>query len=249
VRLKLLLKRGTQVKAYSDMGPKAAARIAGIFYLLVIVTSPLAMYIRGSMAGQGDAAVFAVNLLGHETLYRLGAAADIVSAACYIVVTALFYRLFRPVNRSLALIATFFSLIGIAAGTVGGLFNVAPLTILHNAPHLGAFSTQQLDQLAMLSVNLGGQAVNIGIVFFGFYCLLIGWLIVKSTFLPSILGTGMMLAGLGWLSFIYPPLATALMPFNLMTGGLGEGALTVWLLAVGLNAQRWNDQANVEDRV
>jgi len=237
------------VKAISDMGPKAVARIAGIFYLLVIVTSPLAMYIRSSMAGGSDASVFAANLLGHEPLYRLGAAADIVSAACYIVVTGLFYVLFRLVNRSLALVATFFSLIGIATGTVGGLFNVAPLTILHGAPYFDAFSTQQLNQLALLSVNLGGQAVNIGIVFFGFYCLSIGWLIVKSTFLPSILGAGMMLAGLGWLTFLYPPVATALMPFNLMTGGLGEGALTLWLLAVGLNAQRWNEQAKVEDTV
>jgi hypothetical protein len=56
----------------------------------------------------------------------------------------------------------------------------------------------------------------------------------------------MMLAGLGWLTFIYPPLATALLPFNLMSGGLGEGALTIWLLWVGLNEPRWNDQAKVE---
>ena len=215
------------MKANSDLGPRATARIAGIFYLLVIVMSPVAMYIRNSMAGQNDASAFAANLVTHEQLYRLGAAADIVSSACYIVVTALFYVLFKPVSRSVALIATFFSLVGIATGTVGGLFNVVPLAILHGAPHLDTFSNQQLNQLAALSVNVGGQAVNIGIVFFGCYCLSIGWLIFKSTFLPSILGAGMMLAGLGWLTFIYPPLATTLLPFNLMSGGLGEGAFTL----------------------
>lgn len=231
--------------SHSDPGPRAIARIAGIFYLLVIVLSPLAMYIRTTMAGQSDASAFAANLVAHEPLYRLGAAADVLSSVCYIVVTALFYMLFRPVSRSLALVATGFSLVGIATGTLGGLFNVIPLVILHGAPHLDAFSNQQLQQLAAMSVNVGGQAVNIGIVFFGCYCLAIGWLIVKSTFLPAILGAGMMLAGLGWLSFLYPPLATALLPFNLMTGGLGEGALTVWLLAVGLNPHRWHEQAGI----
>jgi hypothetical protein len=233
------------VKSFSDVGPKATARIAGFFYLLVIVTSPLAMYIRNSLTGGRDAAVIAGNLLGHEPLYRLGAAFDLVSSASYIVVTALFYVLFKPVSRTVALIATIFSIIGIATGTIGGLFNVAPLTILHGAPYLDAFSNQQLNQLALLSVSLGGQAVNIGIVFFGCYCLSIGWLILNSAFLPKLLGAGMIVAGLGWLTFIYPPLATAILPFNLMSGGLGEGALTLWLLTVGLNASRWNDQSNV----
>jgi hypothetical protein len=234
------------VKSFLDVKPKTAARIAGVFYLLVIVMSPLAMYIRNSLVGGSDAAVFAANLLGHEPLYRLGAASDLISSACYVVVTALFYILFKPVSRTVAVVATLFSVIGIATGTVGGLLNVAPLTILHAAPHLDSFSTQQLNQLALLSVNLGGQAVNVGIVFFGCYCLSIGWLILKSRFLPSILGAGMMLAGVGWLTFIYPPLATALLPFNLISGGLGEGALTIWLLAVGLNEPRWNDQAQAE---
>ena len=234
------------MKSFLDVKPKTAARIAGVFYLLVIVMSPLAMYIRNSLVGGSDAATFAANLLGHEPLYRLGAASDLISSACYVVVTALFYILFKPVSRTVAVVATLFSVIGIATGTVGGLLNVAPLTILHAAPHLDSFSTQQLNQLALLSVNLGGQAVNVGIVFFGCYCLSIGWLILKSRFLPSILGAGMMLAGVGWLTFIYPPLATALLPFNLISGGLGEGALTIWLLAVGLNEPRWNDQAQAE---
>jgi hypothetical protein len=82
------------------------------------------------------------------------------------------------------------------------------------------------------------------LVFFGLYCLLIGYLIVRSTFLPRMLGWMMAFASLGWLTFLWPPLATSLYPYNLAPGMLGEGALTVWLLAFGVNVPRWEQQAH-----
>jgi hypothetical protein len=80
------------------------------------------------------------------------------------------------------------------------------------------------------------------LVFFGFYCLLIGYLILRSTFLPRILGALMVFAGLGWLTFLSPPLANYLSPYIFIPGLLGEGALTLWLLVVGVNVQRWREQ-------
>jgi hypothetical protein len=82
------------------------------------------------------------------------------------------------------------------------------------------------------------------LVFFGFYCLLIGYLILRSTFLPRILGALMAIAGLGWLTYLSPPLANYLSPYNLAPGILGEGALTLWLFVVGVNEQRWKEQAS-----
>jgi Domain of unknown function (DUF4386) len=79
------------------------------------------------------------------------------------------------------------------------------------------------------------------LVFFGFYCLLIGYLIFGSTFLPRILGVLMAFAGLGWLTFLSPPLANHLSPYIFAPGLLGEGALTLWLLAKGVNAERWQE--------
>ena len=81
------------------------------------------------------------------------------------------------------------------------------------------------------------------LVFFGLQCLLVGYLILKSTFLPRVLGALMALAGLGWLTFLWPPLARDLSPYNLVPGMLGEGALIVWLLVKGVNVQRWKEQA------
>ena len=79
------------------------------------------------------------------------------------------------------------------------------------------------------------------LVFFGLYCFLIGYLIIRSTFLPRILGVGMAIGGLGWLTFVSTPLANSLAPWNLAPGMIGEGLLTLWLLAFGVNVQRWKD--------
>ena len=81
------------------------------------------------------------------------------------------------------------------------------------------------------------------LIFFGFYCLLIGYLIARSTFLPRILGLLMAFAGVGYLTYLWPPLANALYPYNVIPGALGEWTLTVWLLVKGVNEQRWQEQA------
>jgi hypothetical protein len=85
------------------------------------------------------------------------------------------------------------------------------------------------------------------LVFFGFYCLLISYLILRSTFLPRILGVLMALAGLGWLTFLSPPLADHLSPYIFAPGILGEGALTMWLLVIGVDVQRWKEQASAAE--
>ena len=81
------------------------------------------------------------------------------------------------------------------------------------------------------------------LVFFGLHCLLVGYLIFGSTFLPRILGVLMMLAGVGWLTFLSPALAGSLSPYNLAPGMIGEGLLILWLLVMGVNVQRWKEQA------
>src|SRR5215210_6396835 len=101
------------------------ARIAGFFYLLVFVTGALAMFAGGSFSETGDPAATAAKILAHETAFRLGWVFNLIATACYIVVTALFYELFRPVNKSLSLTAAFFSLTGCAISPLSFLFQLA----------------------------------------------------------------------------------------------------------------------------
>lgn len=178
-----------------EASPRLKARMAGAFYLLTILTGAFAAFASGKLL------VFAN-------------AASLAATACYIAVTLLFYFIFKPVDRSLSLIAAIFSLVGCILGALG-VFHLIPPPI---------------------------RSVN-PLVLFGCYCVLIGYLILRSSFLPRILGVLMAFGGLGWLTFVSPDLANYLSPFNLAPGIIGEGALTVWLLAAGVNAQRWKEQA------
>lgn len=78
------------------------------------------------------------------------------------------------------------------------------------------------------------------LIFFGVYCLLIGYLVFHSTYLPKAIGILMMIGGIGWLTFAVPSLATQLTPYNFAPGMIGEGVLTLWLVAFGVNVTRWN---------
>ena len=225
-----------------EASPRFTARIAGVFYLMVFLTA-VPVLAGGRLVVSGDAAATATNILAHEALFRLGWAFNLIATACYIVVTALFYELFKPVNRSVSLTAAFFSVVGCGLGALSGVFQLAPLAVLGGAQYLSVFTVEQLQALALLLLKLQAHAYNIGLVFFGFYCILIGYLIFRSLFLPRILGALMVFAGLGWLTFLSPPLANHLSPYILAPGLLGEGSLMLWLLVIGVNAQRWKEQA------
>ncbi|HEU5237219.1 MAG TPA: DUF4386 family protein [Pyrinomonadaceae bacterium] len=144
-----------------EMSPRLLARIAGGIYLLVFVAGVFSLFVRRGV----------------------GVAAAAVAGALYIAVTVLFYFIFKPVNRSISLVAAIISLLGISIG---------PLTLV-------------IRSLSVISP----------LVFFGFYCLLIGYLIFKSGFLPHVLGALMLFAGLGWLTFLWPSLDT-LRPYNFL---------------------------------
>jgi len=225
-----------------EASPRLKARLAGLFYLMNFAFAP-SLFATSRFVVSGDAAATATNMLAHEALFHLGFAGNLIATASYIAVTALFYELFKPVNRTVSLLAAFFSLMGCAILAVSCLFYLAPFVALGGAHYLSVFTVEQLQALALMLIKLYGQCFGISFVFFGFYCLLIGYLIFKSSFLPRILGVGMALAGLGWLTFLSPPFAHALSPYILLSG-IGEVALTLWLLVMGVNAQRWKGQAS-----
>jgi len=228
----------------AEASPRPGARITGVVYLVYFLTAVFGEFFLRGLVVDGDAAATAGNILAHESLFRLGLATGLIATACYIAVTAFFYGLFKPVNRGLSLLAAFFSLVGCAILALGSLFQIAPLVVLGGSQYLGVFKVEQLRALALMSLELHSQAVNICFVFFGFYCLLIGYLIFRSAFLPRILGVLMALAGLGWLTFLSPPLASHLSPYILVLGFLAELSLMLWLIVMGVNVQRWKEQAS-----
>ncbi len=173
---------------WKGASPRFRARVAGWTYVGTFLAGGSSLVLRGGP----------------------GLVTGLLAGLTYVVVTFLFYGLFRPVHRGISLLAAALSLGGVVLG---------PLRLLHLVPfHLNA------------------------LVLFGLYCLLIGYLILRSTFLPRALGGLMVVAGLGWLTFLRPTFAERLFPCNLAPGLLGEGALTLWLVVKGVNERRWREQ-------
>jgi hypothetical protein len=224
--------------------PRPRARITGVVYLVYFLTAVLGEFFHRGFVVSGDAAATANNILAHQPLFRLGLATGLIATACYIAVTALFYDLFKPVNRSLSLLAAFFSLVGCAISAFASLFQLSPFVVLGGSQYLNVFKVEQVRALALMFLELNTQAAHIYLVFFGVYCLLIGYLIFRSAFLPRILGVPMVFAGLGWLTFLSPPLANYLSPYILVLGFLAELSLMLWLLVMGVNVQRWKEQTS-----
>jgi hypothetical protein len=234
------------MKRIAETSPRWKARIAGLLYLIAGMAYTFADgTVRGKLVVMGDATATAHNILAQQPLYRLGFAAELISAVCYIAVTLILYDLFKPVNRSLSLLAAFFSLAGCVIQAASSLLHLAPLVVLGSEPYLRAFTAEQSQALALMLLNLRAQAANIYMEFFGCYCLLIGYLIFKSQFMPRLLGVFMAIAGLSYQLFLSPPLAKQLFPYVIApAGGLGELSLILWLLVMGVNPQRWKQRAS-----
>lgn len=229
----------------STMSPLFKARMGGFCWLMCFLTSIYPLMISGRLIVAGDPATTAANLLANETLFRLGTASLLVSTAFYIGATLFVYEVLRPVNRSLSLLAAFFSLVACAVGALSCVFDLVPFILLKGAPYLTAvFTVDQLQALALMFLKVRVQANDIALVLFGLHCFGVGYLIFKSTFLPRLIGALMVFAGLGWLTFLSPPLANSLAPYNMMPGAIGELSLTLWLLVKGVNVQRWKEQVS-----
>lgn len=228
----------------SDTSPRAKARTTGLFYLLNILTGIFAQgFVSERIIAFSDATTTATNILTHESLFRLGFAVYLIEMACQVVVTVLFYYLLKPAGRSLSLIAASLSFLGIAIKTVSRLFYIAPLLVLRDASYLSVFNAEQVHALALFLLKVNDQGAAIGLVFFGFYAVLKGYLIIRSTFLPRILGVLAVFAGLGLLTFLHMPLGYRLFPYTAILGLLGAVPQILWLLVVGVNEQRWKEQA------
>ena len=151
----------------------------------------------------------------------------VITLTCDTGVALIFYYLFKPASRRLSFLATVFRLIFVVVMAANSLNYFGVMNLFNDAHSARGFN----------------YVYGITLVPFGVHCLLIGYLIFGSTFLPRILGVLVALAGLGYLTFLYPPLGSHLFfPYLVIPGVLGEGSLTLWLLILGVNAQRWKEQ-------
>lgn len=229
------------------LSPRGVARLAGLLYLGEGATSVFGqLIVPGTLLVAGDPTGTAARIVENETLLRLAVAATLLSVAFFIAETTAFSSLFFPIGRGPVALFVFFSITGIGLHAVAALFEMAPLTLLR-ARDLAALGDEQRAAFAVLFMRLTAQTFNVFLVFFGFRCMALGYLVLRASFMPRVIGALLMLAGAGYLMNLWPPLVNAIAPINLVLAAPGELSLVLWLLVRGADNARWRAQAAAAD--
>lgn len=226
----------------ADLSPRKTARMAGLFYLIFILTTVLASYVRSRIIVSEDATVTANNIMGSELFFRFGFVTELVSAVFFVLAAWALYVLLKPVNKNLALLFLLLNLGGVAVECINALNLFAAIQFLSGANYLNVFQTGQLQAMAMSFINLYTSGFIIAQIFFSAWLLPLGYLVYKSRFLPRFLGIVLILdffGNLGWFLqfFLLPDYGILAYPGNAI-GFIAEVSLTLWLLIMGVKEQK-----------
>jgi hypothetical protein len=224
--------------------PRLLARVAGVFYLIIIAFALFAYkYVHGQLIDPGSMAQTATNILAHERLFRLGFSAAVVVVICNLPLGLILFELLKIVNPRIALLALIFI---VAAATIEAvnLFNyIEPLFTFSLPQYRSAFQANELQALARGPIKMFGYAFSVSLTFFGVFCGLIGFLILRSKFFPKVLGLLMIVAGMAyWINNFGLFLALPI-PYIPWVTLIAELSLALWLFVVGVNEEKWRAQA------
>lgn len=231
-------------------GAQLIARVGGVLYLIIIVLGALGeAAVRGRIVVPGDAAATAANLRSMEWLWRLGVAGEVVLLICATGLALVLYILLRGVSSDLALAAVFFNLVCIAIEGVAAVSLAAALFPVASASYLNAFAPEQLDAMALLSVRSHTAGFGTALIFFGVECVILGYLIFRSDYMPRSIGVLMGIGGVCYVinSFaliLSPPLSSRLFPAVLIPSLIAELSLALWLLVKGVKTQQWDEHVH-----
>jgi hypothetical protein len=227
----------------AEPSPLLAARIAGGLWLIVILTSVVAVIAGTSLSLSGDQTTMAANALAAAPKIRLTFILFFFGKVCYLGVTVLLYELLRPVNKSIALFSAFCGLAGLLTGGAGHYSLLTALSLLEESRRAAEPLASQLAGSAKMLLasapRFSGEDV-----WFGFQILSVGYLTVCSYFLPRTIGVLLLLGGACFLitsvtNFVMPSVGERVGSLLLPVVLLGEGALALWLFFKGVNVERW----------
>ncbi len=233
-----------------ETSPQLYARIGGVLYLIIIVVGLFGeAFVRDRLIVSGDATATAANIRSMESLWRFHIAAELFLLICAVALLLILFALLRPVNRALVLLAAFFNLVSIGLEAAITMYLLEALFPLGNAGYLKAFAPEQLYAMASLSLKSHSYGFGVSLIFFGCFCLVIGYLIFRSGYLPKTIGVLMQIAGVCYLTnsfalILAPAFADRIFPAILVPAFVGEASLCLWLLVKGVNVQRWEEQAS-----
>jgi hypothetical protein len=220
------------------------ARSAGFLYLLLALTAPLGLlYVPGKLIVSGNATATADNIRASEWLLRLGIASELIHQIIVIFVVLALYRLFQAVDESLARqVVIFGALVSVPIMFVNVLNDLAALVLVSGADFLSVFDKPQLDALAYLFLRLHSRGITVASVFWGLWLFPFGMLVIRSGFIPRVLGFLLMVAGVGYLADSFTTLVlpqfAPLVSKIAMPLQIGELPIIFWLLIWGARPRR-----------
>lgn len=226
---------------------KKQARLAGLLYLLVGVSAPIAiLYVPGKLFVSGDATATADRIRASEPLLRIGIACELFYLVAIIFVVLALYRLFKAVDvaraRELVILG---ALVSVPIGFVNAVNFIAALTFVSGPDFLSVFDQPQLDALAYFFVRLHGQTIDVVSIFWGLWLFPFGVLVIKSGFIPRFLGWLLIVAGAGYvvssLTVLLLPQYTKAVGQVTMITGFCEPPIMLWLLIWGARGPRANE--------
>jgi hypothetical protein len=221
---------------------RKAARVAGVLYVLMGLTAPFTLiYLPGKLIVPGNATATASNVLASEMLFRIGIVASLISSVVFVLLVMALYRLLGAVNKTHASLMVALVLVSVAIGFVNEVNNIAALTLFRGPAFLSAFDKPQLDALGTLFLRLRGQGLVVNGIFWGLWLFPFGLLVMRSGFIPRILGVLLIVNGVAYVvasltSLLAPAYAAVVNRFAFIPE-TGELWIMLWLLIKGVRVQ------------
>lgn len=218
---------------------KQIARTAGVLYFIFLLIAPLGyMYLPAEIIKSNDITATAVNVLNNQSLFRLGILLTIFGQIIYIFLALQLHKLFSDVNKTLANVMVVLVVCAAPIAIFNEVFYVGVLHVLKNPDYLQSFSYDQLKSIALLMANLRDYGTIIAGFFWGLWLLPFGWLIIKSNFMPKILGYLLLLGGLCYMfdssiAIMYPAFRASVTNVLLLPLSVGEISTIFYLLIKG----------------
>jgi Domain of unknown function (DUF4386) len=223
---------------------RALARVGGVLYLTIIALGIVGeAVIRARIVG-GDPAATAINLHTLEWLWRTGVVSEVILLVCATFLSVILYTLLRQVNAELALLVVVLNVVSIAIEGVAAVSLANALSPVTASAYRQALSEGQLAAMATMAIRSHTAGFSVALVFFGFECIVLGYLIYCSAYLPRALGVLMSIAGAGYIVnsvvwLLSPTLSRSVFPLIAGPAFIGELSFALWLLARGIRAERW----------
>jgi hypothetical protein len=242
------------MKNYSDeiIANKTIARFAGLWYLILAITSGYSWMFITKIFVDGNPTLTANNILGSESQYLIAIVSNIIGQISFIFLGLALYNLLKQFNKTYAMLMLSLILISVPVMFINIFLQTGSLLVLSRFDYLKVFTSDQLNSISMLLMNLNIVGVHIVEIFWGLWLFPFAYLVYKSNYFPKILAVLLVISGLGYVvgslsSLILPEFYASIEKFISIPEALGESVMVLWLLIIGIKMSGENKSQVLND--